>query len=168
MDLIKIYQSEDCSVIAYKWVLNYLEHIINTEFRLDDIQAEQVLMNILKDICNDFDLYQKKIITTSKIPILSRGSIFDLVEPYQGLEDAVLLLSDAFDQTEGKLTKEWKKYLSNYIKAHYFLTFHKNCDIIFFVETIYKVSCAIVLLDGENLYILPISLNENDFYQKLY
>ena len=39
-------------------------------------------MNILKTIYKDFDLYQKKIITTSKIPILSRGSIFDLVEPY--------------------------------------------------------------------------------------
>lgn len=168
MELIEIYQSEEQQVSIYKWVLDYLEFSINNEFRLNDIQAEEVLAKTLNTIYKDFDLHGKKIITTSKVPILKRGAIFDLAEPYQGLEDAVLLLSESFDLTKDKLTQEWKNYLSNYIKAHYFLTFHKNCDIIFFVETVHRVSCSIVLLDGDNLYLLPISLNEDDFYQKLY
>lgn len=150
-----------------KAALDFLEFIANAEIRLNPIAAEHIIYTILDKISKDFDLKDKKIITTAKVPILRRHNIFDLSEAYQGLEDALLLLSESFDITVGEITKEWKETISLYIKSHYILTYSKKCDIIFFDKKDMEVSGAIVLLDGDKLLILPISLNEDDFYQRL-
>lgn len=167
MNLITIYETKDYKVEIEEATLKFLEFIANSEIRLNPIAAEHIVYTILDKIANDFELKDKKVITTAKVPILNRNKIFDLSETYQGLEDALLLLSECFDQTKGQVTQEWKNNLSLYIKSHYILTYSKKCDIIFFDKKDVGVSGAIVLLDGDKLLILPISLNEDDFYQKL-
>lgn len=167
MDLITIYENEDLKVSMLPPALNYLEFLINNEIQLSAAATETVLNETLNLAKDNFSLSKKKIITSSKVPILHRGQTFELIKPYDGLEDAVLLLSEIFDVIKGRLTKEQKINLSNYIKSHYFLTFNKKCDIIFIDDEVQKVSCSIILEDGDNLYILPIFLNEDDFYQKL-
>lgn len=167
MDLITIYKDDGCEVKTFDFIVNYLENYINNTNILLPLEQEELLSFVLDIISKKQTLKNKKIITTSCVPILHRGNIFNLTEEYSKLEDAVLLLSEAFDKTKGKLSSEWKDQLSNYIKAHYFLTFQKNCDIIFFVEKIYGISLEIVLYEDNEIFLLPISLNEDDFYQKL-
>lgn len=147
-----------------KTALDFLEFLANTEIRLNPVAAEYIVYTILDKISKDFDLKDKKVITTAKVPILRRHNIFDLSETYCELEDALLLLSESFDATIGNTTKEWKETVSLYIKSHYILTYSKKCDIIFLDKKDMEVSGAIVLLDGDKLLILPISLNEDDFY----
>lgn len=167
MTLITVYEANNYKIEIEESALKFLEFIANSEIRLNPIATEHIVYTILDKISNNFELKDKKVITTAKIPILNRNKIFNLSEAYQGLEDALLLLSECFDQTRGQLTQEWKSNLSLYIKSHYILTYSKKCDIIFFDKKDMGVSGAIVLLDGDKLLILPISLNEDDFYQKL-
>lgn len=167
MNLITVCEQNGYKVEIEKTALEFLEFVVNSEIRLNPIAAEHIIYTILDKISKDFNLKDKKIITTSKIPILRRHKIFDLSETYQALEDALLLLSESFDATVGKTTQEWRETVSLYIKSHYILTYSKKCDIIFFDKKDMEVSGAIVLLDGDKLLILPISLNEDDFYQRL-
>lgn len=167
MGLITIYKDNNIEVQTFDIVVEYLEYIANTYKRLSPLQMEEVLALILDKISKDYSLKGKKIITSSQISILTRKKIFNLQDDYKNLEDALLLLSECFDRTSGKISQEWKINIKNYIKAHYFLTFQKNCDIIFFVERAYEVSLAIVLFEEDKVLILPITLNEDEFYQKL-
>ena len=167
MDLITIYQEQELKVEIEILALLYLEALANNELKLSPLEAELVLDLLLSKISRQFDLKDKKVITTQRVPILNRKQIFDLNETYAALEDAVLLLSEAFDLTSGNLTNEWKNQMSNYISSHYFLTYNKKCDIIFLDEKVHRVSAAIVILDGDNLILLPLSINEDDFYQRL-
>lgn len=168
MDLITIYKNETVEVQMIRAAAEYIEYVANTYKRLSPFQMEEVLSIILKAAAKDYSLKNKKIITTSQVSILSRKKIFDLLEPYDILEDAVLLLSEAFDLTRGKVSEEWKNNIRNYIKAHYFLTFQKKCDIIFFSDENYDISLSIILIEENKIFILPITLNEDDFYCKLF
>ena len=167
MELITIYNENEIEVQIFGFAADYLEYLANSYKRLLPMQAEEILSIILNEISQTSSLKDKKIITTSQISILSRKKIFNLVEEYKELEDALLLLSEAFDLTTGKVSEDWKINVKNYIKSHYFLTFQKNCDIIFFSERVHEVSLAIVLFKEDKILILPLTLNEDDFYQKL-
>lgn len=167
MELTTVYKDKEVEVQMIKSAAEYIEYIVNTYKRLSPIQMEEVLSIILREAAKDYSLKDKKIITTSQISILSRKKIFDLLEPYDIFDDAVLLLSEAFDLTKGIVSDEWKNNIKNYIKAHYFLTFQKKCDIIFFSEKIYDITLSIILIEDDKIFILPIALNEDDFYCKL-
>ena len=123
MDLITIYKDEKTKIQTLDSVIEYLEYIANTYKRLSPIQMEEVLSLVLNIISQEQSLKGKKIITSSQISILTRKKIFDLLDDYKELEDALLLLSECFDRTSGKVSLEWKNNVKSYIKAHYFLTF---------------------------------------------
>lgn len=167
MDLITIYQDNNLQVEIESIALLYLEAIANSQLKLSPYEASLILELLLEKVNQKFDLKDKKVITTQTIPILNRKEIFDLNDVYCALEDAVLLLSEAFDLTKGQLDNEWKYQISNYISSHYYLTYRKKCDIIFLDEKVHRVSAAIVILDGDRLLLLPLSINEDDFYQRL-
>lgn len=97
MELITIFQDKEQTVEIYKPFADYLEHLANSEFRLKEEEAGEILTLSLSFL-NNSDVSGKKIITSTKIPILSRGDVFNLTGPYQKLEDPVLLLSEVFDQ----------------------------------------------------------------------
>ena len=108
MDLITIYKDNGCEVKTFDFVANYLENYINSANILLPLEQEELLSFVLDIISKKQVLKNKKVITTSHVPILHRGDIFNLTEEYSKLEDAVLLLSEAFDKTKGKLSSEWK------------------------------------------------------------
>lgn len=167
MELVTLYKDNNNEVKMFDFAIKQLEDFVNSVNTLTALEQEEILALILDKISKQTSLKEKKIITTSKVPILNRGQVFNLVEEYIDLEDAVLLLSEVFDKTTKKVSSEWKSALREYISSHYFLTFQKKCDIIFFVEKIYGVSLEIVLYKDDEILLLPISLNEDDFYQKL-
>lgn len=172
MEFITIYKDNDQEVLMLDIAAKQLEFVANTYLKLSSIQTEEVLDEVFFQLSKEFNfkdkIKNKKIITSSEIAILSRNKIFDLVDAYHELEEAVLLLSEVFDLTSGIVSNQWKDNVRNYIRSFYFLTFQKNCDIIFFSEKVHEVSLAIVLFKENEIFILPISLNENDIYYKLF
>lgn len=151
-----------------KVVADYLEHLINTEVQLNSLAAEQVLEAALDYLRTIQGLKGRRIVTTSKVPILHRKKVFTLLKPYEGLTEAVLLVSDAFDRTVGELNNVQKNQLCDLIHLYYKTQLGLDCVLYFFDEEINKVSGFFALFQAENIYLLPFNLNDKDFYQTLY
>lgn len=168
MELITIYEDNEQKIEMLKFVADYLTELLNKEIRLTQLEAEQMLNESLYPLRKIQDLKGRKVITTNKIPILHRHKIFSLFPAYKELTEAVLLLSDAFDKTVGKLNDEQKLSIQNLIQLYYKTQLGLDCVLIFFDDNIKKVSGFIGLFLEETIIIFPFFLNEEDNFQTLY
>lgn len=152
----------------FKKVADYLTYMRNHDFRLEGLEAERLLEDCLDYLSLMVNLKGKKIYTSSAVPYLHRNKIFNLTEKYQELEEAVLLLSECFDETKGALTEEWKRGVEILIGLYYKLQQHKQCIVNIFDKKRFGVSGFMALVKEEDILIFPFALNEDDNYYRLY
>lgn len=168
MELVTIYQDDNTQVTMFKKVADYLVYRRNNDYQVSQLEAEEVLAEELDYLTTFTDLKGKKIFTSSRIPYLHRNKVFSLTENYQELEEAVLLLSECFDNTSGGVTEEWKVKVEMMIKLYYYLQKKQDCIVHIFDEKLFGVSGFCSLIKQDKILILPFSLNEDDNYYRLY
>lgn len=167
MDLTTIYKDDNIIVEIPNLLALTLENLINTYFKLSPLETENFLDRLLAVYRDIIPLKEYKIITTSQVPYLSRGGIFDLKDPYRDMADAILLVSDYFDTTTGCLSNIERNELSTLVHLYYKTQFRKDCYLHFFDEDVNRVSGAFIFLSDGKMLILPFNLNEADNYYTL-
>lgn len=168
MDKVEIYNNDDTTVEMYKLFADYLNFRMNNDFQLSPIEAEEIYLQCLDYVQEYIGLRGTNVIASSRVPVLNRNGVFTLTDSYKELEEAILLLSDAFDNTEGEVTKDWKIQVEVLVKFYYSLLKDMQCVLHMFEEKSHGVSGFCCLREGDNVYLLPFALNENDDYWSLY
>lgn len=173
MNLVPIYKNDDLIISIDKTMADYLEKRINSYFILHKTMIENVIELALDNfVANGGNPKGKKVISTDQIPIFHRGKIFEVQQPYDCFEEAILLISAAFDNTKGEVTDNWKKLIQILVSTYYSTQLSQFCLAYFPTNCLsigrHKIS-GILTFEKENvIIILPFELNEDDFYQTLY
>lgn len=170
MGLVTIYEDDNKKIAMPESLVKMFNKMINDYFSLSKSDMEKVL-----DKCFDYissisprhreNLRGKNAITSSDVPILSRGKIFELSNYGILFEDAVLLLSEYFDKTKGKLTLDWKFQIEGLIRYHYSLSYNTTCIVHLFDENYLGVSGFMAIIKNDLIIIHYIYLNEDDKFQ---
>lgn len=106
MQKVIIYQDDETKVEMYKPFADQLSHYYNTQFKVTTDEIGKVLKTVMHLFSLKGWNILDGIVVSSKIPILNRGKIFELDERYEPLEDALILLTEHFDNTKGPLSNE--------------------------------------------------------------
>lgn len=166
MPLVTIYEDDTQKIEMPSALVKIFNKLINEYFTLKKEDMEKVLDKSVdylhSTLPNEIPLEGKRIVTSSDVPRLSRGKIFELSTYGVLFEDAVLLLSEYFDRTKGKVNLNWKYQVEQLIKNHYDLSYDINCIVHFFDENYYGVSGFMALVKNDLLLIHFLYLNEDD------
>ena len=167
MNLVTIYSDEDKTIQMPKTIVDKFNIMLNEHFTLKKEEMEDVL-----DKCFEYistieheSLAGKNAITSSDVPILSRGKIFELSNYGILFEDAVLLLSEYFDRTKGRLTLKWKSEIEELIRCHYSLSYNTPCIVHLFDENYLGVTGFMAIIKKDIIIIYYVYLNEEDKFQ---
>lgn len=165
MNLVTIYEDNEKKIEMPQEVVNIFNKTINEFFTLKKEDMEKVLdksVGYLKEMyLNAVSLEGKSIITSSDVPRLHRGKIFELSTYGVLFEDAVLFLSDYFDKTKGKLLSIWKSQVERLIFYHYQLSYNTTCVVHIFDENYLGVSGFMSIAKNDLLLIHFFYLNED-------
>lgn len=168
MNLITIYKDNEKKVEMPQEIVDIFNKTINEFFTLKKEDMEKVLdksVGYLKEMYLSYvSLEGKSIITSSDVPRLHRGKIFELSSYGIPFEDAVFLLSDYFDKTKGKLTSDWKYKLEHLILLHYQLLYNTDCIVHIFDENYLGVSGFMSIAKNDLLLIHFFYLNEDGIF----
>lgn len=162
MDFVAIYEDNEQKVYMPKKIADELNFIANSQKQLSKMEFEQFTQEALEYLDNFFQIKGKEhgVISTSKAIILSRGKYCHVTEIYQALTDAILLVSEAFDNTEGQVTLQWKMDLEIMVRLYYQLESSQKCIAHFYETTLNGISGFIAIELEDSILILPIVLNE--------
>lgn len=164
MDLVTIYEDNEKKVEMPKEIVDIFNKTVNEFFTLKKEDMEDVLhmsVDFIKSNYHTITLEGKSIITSSDVPRLHRGKIFELSTYGILFEDAVLFLSDYFDKTKGRLTSDWKYKLERLILFHYQLSYNTDCIVHIFDENYLGVSGFMSIAKNDLLIIHFFYLNED-------
>lgn len=173
MDLEVIYKDDNMTVEIPRLAVNKLNKIYNDIFRLTDEEFKPLLQERAVDYLRSnhpetFEMQEMNIITSKEIQRLHRGEIFELLSIWEIFTDAIILLSQYFDDTEGKVSNDWKYNIEQIIYYHYKLTYEEDCIVHFFEENYCGVSGFMAIRYEDKLFIKFISLNEEDKTWRLF
>ena len=161
MELINVYEDDDTQVIMAKPLVDTFNKMLEYRYSLGAIDYEEFIHDSL-DILNwEFVLKGKRVITSARVSIISRNKMVETPSAYDELLDAILILSECFDITEGEISKGWKMDMGVLIKLYYRLQYQRNCVLHIYDETTNGVSGFIALDDEESILIFPFFLNED-------
>lgn len=167
MDLVTIYEDNEKKIEMPLRLVKVFNDTINEFFTLKKEDMESVLdksVQYLKENRPHISLEGKSIITSSDVPRLHRGKIFELSTYGILFEDAVLFLSDYFDKTKGKVTSDWKYKLETLINYHYQLSYNTDCIVHIFDENYLGVSGFMSIVKNDLLLIHFFYLNEDGIF----
>lgn len=169
MDKVVIYEDNEMQIEMYKPVADWLQHLRNNEYRLNLIEQEEILEEMLEHLhLKREDMRDRRIVTTSKIPIIHRATLpFELLPPYEIFMDAILLLSEALDNEEEQVDKDWKRNVARLVSYYSTYIDKENCRLIFF-PTPEKITGFFAYTNETQLILLPFILNDNDNFYRLY
>lgn len=165
MNLVTIYEDNEKKVEMPQRIVDVFNKAINEFFTLKKGNMEEILhksVDFIKENYPMIILEGKSIITSSDVPRLHRGKIFELSTYGVLFEDAVLFLSDYFDKTKGKLTSDWKYKLEHLILFHYQLSYNTDCIVHIFDENYLGVSGFMSIAKNDLLLIHFFYLNEDE------
>lgn len=153
----------------YKPIADWLQYVCNSEYKLNPIEYEQLLEEMLMILnIKKGNLNGRRIVTTSKVPIIHRGTLpFELSQPYEVFIDAVLLLSEALDNEEKQVDKEWKKNVARLVSYYSTYIDNEDCRLIFFPNP-EKVTGFFTYTNETQIILLPFILNDSDNFYRLY
>lgn len=162
MDFVAIYEDNEQKIYMPKKIADKLNFIANNQKQLSKMEFEQFTQEALEYLDNYFQIKGKKhgVISTSKAIVLSREKYFHITEIYQVLTDAILLVSEAFDNTEGQVTLQWKMDLEIMIRLYYQFEQNQKCIAHFYEVITNGVSGFIAIELEDSILILPVVLNE--------
>ena len=160
MELVNIYEDDNTQVIMAKPLVDTFNKLLNLHYTLGQIDYEDFIHDSLDYLKWYFDLKGKRVITSSKVAIVTRDKPIETPSSYESIIDAILILGECFDMTEGDLTKGWKMDMEVLIKLYYRLQYQQECILHIYDETVNNVS-GFIALDGEDSILLfPFFLNE--------
>ena len=167
MNLTTVYEDDNIKVELPPQLVKIFNETINEFFTLSKDDTEIMLRkstdyveerhpNLLRGI--------KGAVTSSDVPRLHRHKIFELSNYGTLFEDAVLLLSEYFDMTKGKVTSSWKSQIEEIIYNHYQLAYNTPCILHVFEENYKEVSGFMAVIKNELAIFYYFSLNEDDIF----
>lgn len=168
MQKVIIYQDDETKVEMYKPFADQLSHYYNTQFKVTTDEIGKVLKTVMHLFSLKGWNILDGIVVSSKIPILNRGKIFELDERYEPLEDALILLTEHFDNTKGPLSNEQKQEIADAIEYYYKTENETECLIHFFCKPLYRIDGVMAIHNGKEILCLPLCLNDTDKYIPLY
>lgn len=169
MNLIPIYEDNEQIISIDSSVLNFLEYTLNSYFKIHNITLENIVDVALKN----FSLYGgytkgKRVISTNRIPIISKNRFIELTYPYVCFEDAMVLITQALENTYDKSNTDWKRMLEILITIYYRIELKQFCLLHFLEEKQDRISGILTFEDKNDIIILPFELNEDDNYYTLH
>lgn len=169
MEKVTVYENNEIQVEMYKTVADWLQHLRNNEYRLNPIEQEQVLEEMLEQLrLTKEDLDGRRIVTTSKVPIIHRSTLpFELLPPYEIFMDAILLLSEALDNEDNQVDKTWKRNVARLVAYYSTYVNKEDCRLIFFPIP-EKVTGFFTCTNEKQIILLPFILNDSDNFYRLY
>lgn len=168
MEFVTIYENEEQKVMMPKPIVDELTFRANNQKQLSQMEFEMMTQDVLTYVEPLFDLKGKRVISTSKAMILNRGKMAAIINIYDPLTDAILMVSEAFDLTENEVTHDWKVDMEILIKLYYKTQSEQKCVAHFYDVKTNGVSGFIALELQDNILILPLILNEEGKIQRLY
>lgn len=149
-----IYQDDDIKVEIlgeFHYILKKLLSSMKIN-RLSETQFNILLKCILELLNKEhFSIQNKKVISCSQVPILTKGQYVEMAEMFSDFSFAFQTLS-----CEGKATPEIKDYINEHYAA-------ENIDFFtnFFETPAYNVSGFFAMIKENNLLITLFTLDEN-------
>lgn len=168
MEFVTIYENEEQKVMMPKSIADELTFRANNQKQLSQMEFEMMTQDVLTYVEPLFEIKGKRVISTSKAMILNRGKMAAITNIYDPLNDAILMVSEAFDLTENEVTHDWKVNMEILIKLYYKMQSEQKCVTHFYDVKTNGVSGFIALELQDNILILPLILNESGETQRLY
>ncbi len=168
MEFVTIYENEEQKVMMLKPIADELTFRANNQKQLSQMEFEMMTQDVLTYVEPLFEIKGKRVISTSKAMILNRGKMAAITNIYDPLNDAILMVSEAFDLTENEVTHDWKVNMEILIKLYYKMQSEQKCVTHFYDVKTNGVSGFIALELQDNILILPLILNESGETQRLY
>lgn len=168
MEFVTIYENEEQKVMMPKPIADELAFRANNQKQLSQMEFEMMTQDVLTYVEPLFDLKGKRVVSTSKAMIFNRGKMAAITNIYDPLNDAILMVSEAFDLTEKEVTHDWKVDMEILIKLYYKTQSEQKCVAHFYDVKTNGVSGFIALELEDNILILPFILNESGETQRLY
>ena len=170
MELVSVYKDDNTEVKIMKSVGEMLSTLYADQKTFSEEQFYSFIdFTVIK--CQKYTNNKiKKITSHCQVPIIHRkaGFHYELSDTYKPLFDAILLLTDAFNQTDRELTKEWMGKVAALIIYYYQLQGLGNCRIFFFNKKRFDgLTGALTYLKDEELIIFPFILDDCEKYQRL-
>lgn len=159
MELVPIYEDDDIKIEMYKEIIDELK--MNADLvSLNSIAAEEIVKIIINTIPKD-KIRDRVLSVARKIPVIHRGKLsFTLFNGFEVFDEAVLLISSAFDLTKQEFSKIQKLKLMILIDYYYELQGLGLCKCIFFEDSVHRVSGFLFYVGDEKVYCLPFILSE--------
>lgn len=159
MELIPIYEDDNTKIEIYKKVIDVLRQ--NTDLvTLNSIAAEDIVKIIIKTIPKE-KLEEKILSVANKVPIIHKNNLsFTLFNGFEVFNEAVLLISSAFDLSIKEFSKIEKLKLMILIDYYYELQGLGQCRCVFFENPIHNVAGFLYYISEEKVYCLPFILSE--------
>ena len=171
MDLVTIYEDEKQKVEMPSVMVEKLNSVYNNFFNLEQEQLDEILRDsftYIRENYPDFLAKEVKCVTSTNVQRLHRNEIFELSTYYILFTDAVILLSQYFDETEGPVTLNWKQSMEQLVLAHYKAEYEETCIVHFFEENYHGVSGFMALSKDDIVIIKLFTLNEDGKTQKFF
>lgn len=170
MKLVTVYENKDQTIQMIKSVADWLWFKKARSYKLDPAECELILNEAIR-LAMSGEPLTRRVTTTLVIPVFSKDvPLFEMCEPYNIFEEAILLIGDAFGCAEEPLTDFWRYRLAAMVTDYYTLQGLGRCLCTFFSEPICKVDGFLWYYndDSNNDPIcLPFIINDGKF-KRLY
>lgn len=169
MDLIPIYQDDDCKIEMNAGVADALSKIwlydLSTKgVELSDLESEE-LVKIMVDSIDKNKIGNRRFTTCRRCPVLVKKHLdFRLTNGFEVFDEALLLISSSFDLVEKDFSKEQRIKLMLMVELYYELQGLGECSCTLFDDPVHKVSGFLTYLSDDRIYLLPFQLNAK-FYK---
>lgn len=167
MKLTLIYDDDNTQVAMAKPLVDAFNKMLEFRYNLGAIDYEEFIHSSLDILKWEIELKGKRVITSSRVSIVSRSKVIETPSAYDDMIDAILILGECFDMTEGTVSKEWKKNMKELIKLYYQLQYQKTCILHIYDEATNGISGFIALDNETDIIIFPFFLNEDGKTQRI-